>query len=78
MMIGLQAQAGLLFVEAGSEFTFSGGPKYSGENCVEIFDTEKDRPLDLAVPLCLQLRSSTVQVVLHTGPQAMPQLGVCC
>ena len=27
MMIGLQAQAGLLFVEAGSEFTFSGGPK---------------------------------------------------
>ena len=27
-MIGLQAQAGLLFVEAGSEFTFSGGPKY--------------------------------------------------
>jgi hypothetical protein len=30
MMIGLQAQAGLLFVEAGSEFTFSGGPKWHG------------------------------------------------
>ena len=28
MMIGLQAQAGLLFVEAGSEFTFSGGPSW--------------------------------------------------
>jgi hypothetical protein len=27
MMIGLRAQAGLLFVEADSEFTFSGGPK---------------------------------------------------
>ena len=27
-MIGLRAQAGLLFVEADSEFTFSGGPKY--------------------------------------------------
>jgi hypothetical protein len=26
MMIGLRAQAGLLFVEADSEFTFSGGP----------------------------------------------------
>ena len=25
-MIGLRAQAGLLFVEADSEFTFSGGP----------------------------------------------------
>jgi hypothetical protein len=27
MMIELQAQAGLLFVEADSEFTFSGDPK---------------------------------------------------
>ena len=26
-MIGLRAQAGLLFVEADSEFTFSGDPK---------------------------------------------------
>jgi hypothetical protein len=28
MMIGLRAQAGLLFVEADSEFTFSGDPTY--------------------------------------------------
>ena len=33
MMIGLQAQAGLLFVEAGSDFTFSGGPTYSFKCC---------------------------------------------
>jgi predicted nucleic acid-binding protein len=45
--------------------------KYSGENCVEIFDAEKARPLDRDVPLCLPLRSSTVQVVLHTGLQAL-------
>ena len=31
MMIGLRAQAGLLFVEADSEFTFSGGPKYQSD-----------------------------------------------
>jgi len=30
MMIGLRAPAGLLFVEADSEFTFSGGPPYFG------------------------------------------------
>ena len=29
-MIGLRAQAGLLFVEADSEFTFSGDPIYGG------------------------------------------------
>jgi hypothetical protein len=28
MMIGLRAQAGLLFVEADSEFTFSGDPTF--------------------------------------------------
>jgi hypothetical protein len=31
-MIGLRAQAGLLFVEADSEFTFSGGPNYPGSS----------------------------------------------
>ena len=36
-MIGLRAQAGLLFVEADSEFTFSGDPIYSADYCPYLY-----------------------------------------
>ena len=48
-MIGLQAQAGLLFVEAGSEFTFSGGPSYGQRQAApRISEASSEAPVPAA------------------------------
>ena len=53
-MIGLQAQAGLLFVEAGSEFTFSGGPKERGLAGVKLVISDAHAGLTKAIGRQLQ------------------------